>query len=74
MVNIYTKNNCIQCKMTKNLLDKLDIQYNEINIEQNPNELEALKKRGVKRMPFIEVKATKENWSGFQPDKIQSLV
>lgn len=72
MINIYTKDKCIQCKMTKSLFDNLHIPYNEINVDSEPKELENLKARGVKRMPFVETK--QESWSGFQPSKIQGLV
>ncbi len=31
MVTIYSKNNCVQCKMTKRFLDTNHVEYREIN-------------------------------------------
>lgn len=30
---IYSKNNCVKCRMTKNVFDKHQIPYMEVNIE-----------------------------------------
>ena len=35
MIKIYTTNWCPSCVSAKNLLEKLKIKYEEINIEQN---------------------------------------
>tara|TARA_B100001250_G_C19248815_1_gene549810 strand:- start:99 stop:350 length:252 start_codon:yes stop_codon:yes gene_type:complete len=34
MIQIYTSNWCSYCNAAKNLLDKLEIDFNEINIEE----------------------------------------
>ena len=34
MIQIYTSNWCSYCNAAKNLLDKLEIDYEEINIEE----------------------------------------
>ena len=32
---VYSKNNCVKCKMTKNLLQRENIPFEEINIEES---------------------------------------
>ena len=36
MVTIYSKNNCVQCKMTKRFLDSNNVAYREINLDEQP--------------------------------------
>ena len=36
-ITIFSKNNCMQCKMTKKLLDKEGADYQEINIDKRPD-------------------------------------
>jgi len=33
MVTVYSKNNCVQCKMTKRFLDSNNVAYREINLD-----------------------------------------
>ena len=36
MVTVYSKNNCVQCKMTKRFLDSNNVAYREINLDEQP--------------------------------------
>ena len=36
MITIYTKNNCVQCKMSKREFDRYNVEYREINIDEHP--------------------------------------
>ena len=54
MVKIYTSNWCGYCNAAKNLLDKLQIQYEEINIEEkNINRTDLLNLSGGYTVPQI---------------------
>lgn len=72
MTKVYTKNGCIQCKMTKRLMDQMKIDYKEINIDEDKAALTYLKEKGVKSAPYIETET--ESWTGFQPDKIKQIM
>lgn len=72
MTKVYTKNGCIQCKMTKRLMDQMKIDYKEINIDEDKEALDYLKEKGVKSAPYIETE--NESWTGFQPDKIKQIM
>ena len=72
MVTLYTKENCVQCSMTKQLMDKLGVEYSTIDIVENPEELDKLIEMGYKAAPVV-MTADGESWAGFQPEKINSL-
>lgn len=57
-VIIYSKNNCIYCKKSKELLEKLNIPYNEILLNKDDDTYtlivsDLLKKYNQKTFPFI---------------------
>lgn len=60
-VIVYHKNGCQQCRMTMRLMDKLSIVHTDVNIDDNEDIREQLKADG-------------ESWSGYQPDRIKTLI
>ncbi|MGE3974192.1 MAG: glutaredoxin 3 [Bdellovibrionales bacterium] len=53
-VVIYSKNYCPFCVKAKNLLQKKNVPFEEINLEDKPAELQALKDRtGLRTVPQI---------------------
>ena len=71
MVTIYSKNNCVQCKMTKRFLDSNNIAYREINLDEQPEFIEQVKELGFSAAPIIQTPT--EVFSGFQPAKLKKL-
>ena len=47
MVTIYSKNNCVQCKMTKRFLDTNHVEYREINLDEQPEFIDHVKDLGA---------------------------
>ena len=72
MVTIYSKNNCVQCKMTKRFLDTNHVEYREINLDEQPEFIDHVKDLGFNAAPVIQT-AT-EAFSGFQPGKLKKLL
>ena len=71
-VVLYSRNDCIQCKMTKHLLDSEGIAYQEINLDESPESREYVKKElGFMAAPVIETDM--DAWSGFRPGKIKAI-
>lgn len=71
MTTVYTKPQCVQCDMTKRMLDKLGVEYHTIDIIENPAALDMLTRMGYRAAPVV---ITDEgSWAGFQPDKIAEL-
>lgn len=68
---IYTKNNCVQCTATKNALDQQGLDYQLVNLDQEPAAIETLKSLGYRQVPVV--MNGQDHWSGFRPDKIMAL-
>lgn len=75
-VILYSKVACQPCKATKRHLDKIGVEYQEINLDTNPDKIEYMKRKGHKQAPFVEVYLNNElhtEWSGFSPDHLAQL-
>lgn len=68
IVKVYSKPGCVQCQMTKRLLDNLKIEYEEIDAELNR---EYLVQKNIKSLPYVEV--GRRSWIGFRPDYIREI-
>lgn len=71
MVTIYSKNNCMQCKMTKRFLDSQHVEYREINLDEQPEYIAHVKDLGFSAAPVIQTPT--ESFAGFQPSKLKEL-
>ena len=71
-ITIFSINNCMQCKMTKKLLDKEGADYQEINIDERPEMIDYVKDLGFSAAPVI--KAGDIIFSGFQPAKLKEII
>ncbi|HEN7793539.1 TPA: glutaredoxin-like protein NrdH [Streptococcus agalactiae] len=71
-ITVFSKNNCMQCKMTKKFLDQHGADFEEINIDEKPEKIEYVKNLGFSATPVIE--AGNVVFSGFQPSKLKELV
>ena len=71
-ITLFSKNNCMQCKMTKKFLDKEGAQYEEINIDDYPENIDYVKGLGFSAAPVIE--AGNVSFAGFQPTKLKEII
>lgn len=71
MVIVYTKPGCVQCERTKKLMDSHGIEYETVDVSENPEARENLIAQGYSQMPIVH--AENDEWSGFRPDKIKEL-
>lgn len=71
MLTLYTKDNCVQCKMTKAVLNQYRIPYQERNIS-NPEYKTFLLNQNITSMPAL-FKDNNFLWTGFRPDKIKQF-
>lgn len=71
-ITVYTKSNCVQCEQTKKQFDKFGINYDLVNLEENPLIVEGFREQGLLAAPIIET-SSGLRWSGFRLDKIKSL-
>ena len=71
-VKIYSKNNCIQCKMVKRFLSERHVAYEEVNIDLQPDTIGWLKEQGYQSVPVVVCGST--TIVGFHPDQLQQLL
>lgn len=72
-VTVYTKDRCVQCTMTKNLMDALGVDYQEADATDEGN-LAAFKELGFLSAPVVAAGESRDDmWSGFQPHRIKEL-
>jgi glutaredoxin-like protein NrdH len=75
-IRIFTKKFCPGCTMTKQLMDRLKLEYQTIDISDDPAAIEALRALGYYSVPIVMVDngSNVVGWTGFRPDKIKDLV
>lgn len=71
MPTVYTKPACVQCDMTKRMLDKLGIEYSTVDISEDQEAFDMLISMGYRAAPVVIT--PEDSWAGFQPDKITAL-
>ena len=71
-ITIYSKNNCMQCKMSKKFLEQHGADFVEINLDQHEDKIEHVRNLGFSTVPVIE--AGELVFSGFQPAKLKELL
>ena len=71
-VKVYTKKNCPQCIMTKQYMDKLNIEYETIDVTDNEEAREYVKSLGFQTLPVVVVE-NGEAWFGFRPENIDLI-
>lgn len=75
MIKVYSKPKCVKCEMTKEFLKANHVEFEEINVEEDEEALDLIKKHGFQRLPVV----TRNNsfdfaFSGFQIDLLDELV
>lgn len=71
-VAVYTKSQCVQCDATKRKLTKAGVDFELVNLEENPDLISEFSAAGFVKAPIV---VTEEyTWSGFQPDLIKKYI
>ena len=77
-VTVYTKDDCRQCVATKKWLTARSIEFAEVDILDDPKDLEAAKELGFLAAPVVVVSfgTPKDDvyWAGFNPSKLTEHV
>nr|DAN39399.1 MAG TPA: glutaredoxin-like protein [Caudoviricetes sp.] len=75
MVTVYSKPDCMRCEMTKEFLKQNNVEFKEVNVEENEEALELIKTHGFKRLPVVTRNGSFDfAFSGFQIDLLDELV
>lgn len=75
MVTVYTKNNCQACNATKRFLNKQNVDFSVVNVDEDFAAREMLVGKGFSQMPVVDPGDGVTGWfSGFNPDKLRKAV
>lgn len=72
-ITIYSKKDCSNCETLKNFLDNHGVDYNPVDIEENPEAREYVAGLGFSSLPVTEVKG-QQPFSGLSFDKLFDLI
>jgi glutaredoxin-like protein NrdH len=72
-VTVWSKKPCVQCGAVKRALDKGGVAYEEKNLPDHPEQLEAFMAAGHMQAPVVEA-VGHETFSGFMPDNVAAIV
>lgn len=64
---------CVQCNLTKAMLDREGIAYDVVRLQDDPEATEKFKAEGLMQAPIVVVGHDGRRWSGFRPDEILKL-
>lgn len=53
MIEIYTKNNCMPCKMTKNWFRNNEVNFKETNVDNDLDALNYLIENNLRTLPVV---------------------
>ncbi|WP_122645576.1 glutaredoxin-like protein NrdH [Enterococcus mediterraneensis] len=70
-ITVFSKNNCMQCKMTKRFLNDNNITFREVNIDEQPEAISQLKEQGFQTVPVVTTDS--QTIIGFRPDQLRQL-
>lgn len=70
-ITVYTKPACVQCDAVFRALDKLGVQYQQVDISADPEALGYVMALGYLQAPVVV--AGDDHWSGFRPERLRAL-
>jgi glutaredoxin-like protein NrdH len=70
-VTVYSKYDCQPCRLTKAYLDRNNIPFQEINVEDDPDAYALVQSMGYLQVPVVV--ADSVSWSGLRPDKLAEI-
>jgi len=72
-VTVYTLPVCPQCVRTKKLLEREGIEYDVVDLQEDPAAAAKFKAEGLLQAPIVVIGNDGRRWSGFRPDLIMEL-
>ena len=73
-ITVYKMPKCDACERTKMWLDEHDLGYNEVDITEDEEAMELVKSHGYNQAPVVSINNFEDSWSGFNQEKLDSLL
>lgn len=74
MITVYTKNNCMPCKITKRKLQELGVNYKEINVDEDWEGFSYLMECGLTSLPVVFKDDEPIVTGGYAPNILETIV
>lgn len=71
-ITVYTTANCVQCNSTKRYLDKHDVTYQTVDLNEDAEAMAMVKELGYTAAPVVI--AGDKHWSGFRIERLKNLI
>lgn len=72
-VRVFGRAGCQQCRMTRMVLDRAGIPYQDIDVDRlGDDAADRLRDLGFQQLPVVQAPGM-DPWSGFQPAKLDEL-
>lgn len=71
-ITVYTTANCVQCNSTKRYLDKHDVAYQTVDLNEDAEAMAMVKELGYTAAPVVI--AGDKHWSGFRIERLKNLI
>lgn len=72
-ITVWTKSACPQCTLTKKMLKRKGLEFEEADLETSPEQLQRFKDDGLMQAPIVVLGNDGRKWTGFRPDLIDEL-
>lgn len=70
-IKVYTKPDCVQCDMTKRLLDREGLAYETIDVTADDQAMAYVRELGYTSVPVVV--AGDQHWAGFKVERVKGL-
>ena len=72
-VVVYSKPSCPQCEATKRRLKRNEVEFEVVDLTQDPEALVRVKALGHGQAPVVIVNDGEQHWSGYEVEKLDAL-
>lgn len=70
-ITVYSKPMCVQCDATHRAFIKAGVQFDVVDLSEEPDALEMVREMGYLQAPVVV--ANGEHWAGYRPDRIKAV-
>lgn len=71
-VTVYSSPSCMQCNATKKYLNRMNIEFEEVDVSVNQEARDELTDLGYTQVPVVRFGET--HFAGFRPDRLKEIV
>ena len=70
-ITVFSRKGCMKCMMTKRFLNEHNLDFKEVDVDEDEDAMARLRKLGVKSLPVVE-DSNKVVCTGFDQEKMKN--